>query len=117
MSIIVNKIKITNLPDLYTYSNGEDSELYISKVHDSENPIFLDDEYIIINDDILISYTNESANEIEGFFYKNGKLEKSFTGFMTKSELEAIIIWNMFWIWSKHIVRKSFDIFTDTPEL
>lgn len=67
------EIRITNLPDLYTYSNGEDSELYISKVHDSENPIFLDDEYIIINDDILISYTNESANEIKGFFYKNGK--------------------------------------------
>ena len=26
------------------------------------------------------------------FFYKNGKLEKSFTGFMTKAELEAKII-------------------------
>ncbi len=68
------EFKITNSLTKYDYILDSTNEMYITKTHDSEEQIFLDDEYIIVNDDIFIAYSDESANNIKNFFYKNNKI-------------------------------------------
>lgn len=68
------EFKITNLPPKYNYISDSPNELYITKVHDEAEQTFLDDEYIIVNDDVFIAYSDERANDIKNFFYKNNKI-------------------------------------------